>query len=204
MDEAIRALGLQLDDFASHYHRLDVADEDGSGAGVPIEMQVGAIDADGWVEWRVLPSKLSRQEVEQLETEFGARFPGQLRAYLLARFHLFDQVRSQRYQEQLMMTPLPSREPLRPLRRLLQAWGPLVKAKYLPFAEWGDGWGPLCFDLAAADANTEDAPLVWFDHEVLASLGQSAWANRSVMSPVAQPLYSGFRELFVDVFGSRS
>src|SRR5262245_59781900 len=57
--------------------------------GVPSAMQVGEVNADGWVEWRILPSTLSETEVTALEVEFGVQFPPLFRTYLLARFHLF-------------------------------------------------------------------------------------------------------------------
>src|SRR5262245_51922061 len=139
-------VGHLLDAYASDAWRMGVAAEDPADAGVPQEMQVGEVNEDGWVEWRVLPSTLKEADVGALENDFGVQFPPVFRAYLLARFQLFNQVRSRRYDQQIFMTDTPAGKPLRPLRELLKTWQPLIDAGLIPFAQWGDGWGPMCFD----------------------------------------------------------
>jgi hypothetical protein len=193
-------VGQLLDAYASDAWRMGVAAVSPGGAGVPPQMQVGEIDADGWVEWRVLPSTLSETEVAAIEAEFGVQFPPLFRAYLRARFHLFDQVKSLRYDQQVFMTDTPAGEPLKPLRELLSSWRPLTHAGYIPFAEWGDGWGPMCFDAARRDTDG-DCPVVWMDHEALVPLGSERCRQREFVAPLAQPLYGSCREFLVDVFG---
>jgi hypothetical protein len=46
-------------------------------------MQVGEVNAAGWVERRVLPSTLTEAEVTAVEKEFGVQFPPLFRAYWL-------------------------------------------------------------------------------------------------------------------------
>jgi hypothetical protein len=163
-------------------------------------MQIGEIDAHGWVEWQPLPSTLHDADVDALESDLGVQFPPLFRAYLLSRFHLFDQVKSRRYDQQIFMTHTPSRQPLKPLRDLMVAWRPLIDAGFIPIAEWGDGWGPMCFDTAQRDANGE-CPVVWMDHELLIPLGEEACRHRESVRPFVRRLYSSFREFLVDVFG---
>ena len=193
-------VGQLLDTYAIDAWRMGVAAEDPADAGVPPEMQVGAVDEDGWVEWRVLPSTLTEADVGALEGEFGVRFPPVFRAYLLARFQLFDQVRSRRYDQQIMMSDTPAGRPLQPLRELLEAWSPLIDAGIAPFAQWGDGWGPMCFDAVQRRVDSE-CPVVWVDHEVLVPLGPEGRRRREVVAPLVRPLYDSCREFLLDVFG---
>src|SRR5262249_54711272 len=87
--EDIAFVGSLLDAYAPRASDMGVASQDPQDAGVPPEMQVGEVNGDGWVEWRMLPSTLSEPDVAKLEEEFAIRFPPLFRAYLLARFHLF-------------------------------------------------------------------------------------------------------------------
>ena len=107
--EDITFVGQLLDAYAVDAWRMHVAAEDPEDGGVPPQMQVGEVYADGWVEWRVLPSTLNEADVTDVENEFGVQFPPLFTAYLLARFHLFDQVRSRRYDQQILMTDTSSR-----------------------------------------------------------------------------------------------
>jgi hypothetical protein len=193
-------VGELLDTYANDAWRMGVATEDPADGGVPPEMQVGEVNADGWVEWRVLPSTLKHADVSALENEFGVQFPPVFRAYLLARFQLFDQVQSRRYDQQVFMTDTPAGKPLTPLRELMKAWRPLNDADFVPFAQWGDGWGPMCFDAVQRRADG-DCPVVWMDHEALVPLGPEACRRREAVAPLAQPLYDSCREFLVDVFG---
>jgi hypothetical protein len=176
------------------------ADRKGVASGVPAAMQVGQTDAYGWVEWRVLPSTLSEAEVAELENKFGIHFPPLFRAYLLARFHLFDQLKSSRHDQLILMTDTPAKKPLAPLLHLMSAWRPLIDAGFIPFAEWGDSWGPMCFDTGRR-ASDGDCPIVWMDHEILASVSEEQCRARKKVLPLAQPLYESCRELMIDVFG---
>jgi hypothetical protein len=194
----IAHIGALLDAFAETHDRTGVAAEDDESAGVPPSMQAGPVNADGWVKWRMLPSTLTEGDVAALEAAFGVAFPPLFRAWLLARFHLFDQVRSARHGQLIFMTAVPSGARLGPLRALLRAWHPLIGAGFAPFAEWGDGWGPMCFDVQQR-ADDGDCPIVWLDHERLVPLG-AASRQRAAVVPLAQPLYGSFRELLADVF----
>jgi hypothetical protein len=196
----IAFVGKLLDAYAKKAWRMHVAACGPDDAGVPPEMQVGQVTADGWVEWRVLPSTLNEADVTALEGELGVQFPPLFRAYLLARFQLFEQVKSRLYNQQIMMTDTPAGIPLRPLRGLLLAWRPLLEAGFVPFAEWGDGWGPMCFDSAQRRADGE-CPVVWMDHEALIPLGEAQCRQRRSVAPLARPLYQSCKEFLVDVFG---
>ncbi|MDB5292524.1 MAG: hypothetical protein JWL69_3765 [Phycisphaerales bacterium] len=189
----------------AYYQRADPIDRCGvastkpSDRGVPPEMWAGPVDADGWVDWKVLPSTLTSSDVAKLESEFGVAFPPLFQAYLMARFHCFDQVDSARHDELIMLPSLSARDPFRALRDLLKAWRVLIGAELIPFAEWGDGYGPMCFDIRRRRPDG-DCPILWLDHEALAPLGQKA-ATRANLVRLEQPLYDSFAELLQDVFG---
>ncbi len=163
--ETVR-IGALLDAFAipNADAMRTVACEDPEDGGAVPEMRVGNVDAEGGVGWRVLPSRLSAADVSTVEREFDLSLPLELKAYLLARTHLFDQVDSRKHGQLVLLCHTPFQAPLRPFRRALEAWRPITKAGYLPFAEWGDGWGPMCLDVGAAAAGADEAPVVWFDH----------------------------------------
>ena len=148
---------------------MGVAAEGGS-SGVPPEMFDGDVNDEGWVAWRILPSTLPESDITQLESEYAVEFPPLFRAYLLACFQLFDQVHSTLPDQQIFNTDVPSNDPLGPIKRLVGAWRPLLTAQFVPFAEWGDGWGPMCFDTTRR-LDDGDCPVVWMDHELLIPLG---------------------------------
>src|SRR6266511_2279361 len=133
--EDIAWIGQLLDAYAAEEPQRGVASKSPRDSGVPVAMQVGQIDADGWVGWRVLPSTLSETEVRELEAKFGIHLPPLFRAYLLARFHLFDQVTSRQHDQLILMTDTPAGKPLAPLVQLLSAWRGLIDAGFIPFAE---------------------------------------------------------------------
>ncbi len=135
-----------------------------------------------------------------MENKFSIHLPPIFRAYLLARFHLFEQVTSRRYDELILMADTPAGKPLAPLVQLLKAWRPLIGAGFIPFAEWGDGYGPMCFDTDHR-ASDGDCPVIWMEHEILAPLGEEQCRTRKKVLPLAQPLYGSCRELLLDVFG---
>ena len=96
--EDIAFVGQLIDAYSIHERRMCVASVSPRDHGVPEVMQVGPIDAEGWVEWSVLPSTLTEADVAELENNFGIHLPPLFRAYLLARFHMFDQVSSRRHE----------------------------------------------------------------------------------------------------------
>jgi hypothetical protein len=197
--EDIVFVGQLIDAYGVEVDRMGVAATRPEGSGVPAAMQVGEVNADGWAEWRVMPSTLSEAELTEFENKFRMQLPPIFRAYLLARFHMFDQVTSRRYDQLILMSDTPAGKPFAPMLLLLKTWGPMIDAGFIPFAEWGDSWGPMCFDTERR-APDGDCPVVWMDHEALASLSDEQWRMRKKVLPLAQPLYESCRELLLDVF----
>jgi hypothetical protein len=162
----------------------------------PPEIRGETLDSPGWIVSRVLPSTLTEIEVVAVEHLLGVQFPPSFRAYLLARFHLIDQCHAASFQNQLVCWPcVPSRQSFDPVVRYVRSWRALLGAGYIPFAQWGDGWGPMCFDTARRAPDGE-CPVVWMDHELL----HGPLHHRSHVEPLARPLYANSREMIFDLF----
>jgi hypothetical protein len=80
---------------------------------------------------------------------------------------------------------------------LMRSWRQLIDAGFIPFTQWGDGWGPMCFD-AQHRASDGDCPIVWLDHERL--IPPEICLQREQVMPWVQPLYGSCREFLEDVF----
>lgn len=183
MEELTRELDRIIEARASEAIPLPAkgAGGDVEDGGVPRDMEAGPVDADGWVAWKWLPSRVSEADVAEI-TELAPTACAPLRAYLRAHCHLFQQSRWN--DQQVLLVPIPSDDPLGPFLDQLDAWAPLVDAGYVPFATWGDGWGPICVDVARESEG--DAPVIWLDHEILAGLPDSP--SRAQLEPHAQPV----------------
>lgn len=168
--------------------------------GVPTEMFDGEVDHNGEVSWKLLPSVLTASEITALEDEFTITFPSLFRAYLQTASHLFTQFHSREHSHQIMSPPMPANNPLGPLRELILAWKPLTHAGYVPFATWGDGWGPLCFDFETAGTSSKSPPIVWIEHERLLGLGPQHVQERHKVQPLAQHLYRSYRDFLEDTY----
>src|SRR5512132_3538023 len=81
LTEDIAWVGKLIDAYAVGADRRGVASRRPQDSGVPTAMQLGQIDAEGWVEWRVLPSTLSEAELTQVENKCGLQLPPLFRAY---------------------------------------------------------------------------------------------------------------------------
>jgi hypothetical protein len=129
--------------------------------GVPPEMFNGDVDEDGWVEWKIIPSTLSETDIVAFFNGYGITPPQTLVEYMKADFHLIDQVLSEKMD--ISLPEIASDNPFKKMKMMLEAWDFLVKAGYIPIAEMGDGWGPICY-------KQSNGSVVWFDHDELPSL----------------------------------
>jgi hypothetical protein len=196
LEASIVQIGQLIDAYAARTHEFcRMADVEC----VPPEMIERPVDRDGMVTWKLLPSSLRESDLSAFESAIGATFPPSFRTYLLARFHLYEQVQSNKHRRGMIWAAIPSNAPFRNLARMISAWPSLIAAGYVPIAEWGDGWGPVCFDIIGGDSNGE-CPVVWMEHEHLFELGAERCRSRSLVAPLAQPLYESSRELIPDLF----
>ena len=186
-------------DYAENYDCMGVSE------GVPKDMRDGPVDDDGWVSWKVIQSNVSNKNLFEVEEQYGFKFPPYLASYLKACFQLLDQVHSNKHEGNLIMMPCcPSDDPLGPLKNIMKVWSPLFESGYVPFAEWNDGWGPMCLDLKVPTAEGDDFSIVWFDHDEIIPLGEDACTQRDQVEKYSRPLYCSFKELFMDVYAKNN
>ncbi|GGH47702.1 hypothetical protein GCM10008014_11190 [Paenibacillus silvae] len=170
-------------------------------AGVPVEMQDGEVDEEGWVHWRMLDSAVTEEQIDELAEALirprsdacGAAFsvPPLYAAYLSTRYVLNVYLR---YDGCTIALPnLPSDSPLEEIRKLWSAWPTLIEAGYIPFASYEDGAGPVCWDANKPDQE-RDYAVVWFDHE---SLLDEQQYSREKLELHAQTLCSSFRAMLM-------
>jgi hypothetical protein len=201
LDDDIALIGRMIDRFAASNPTLcwSGASTSPDDFGVPADMWASEVDGDGCVTWRVMPSTLKEHAVDRLQSDFDIDFPPIFRAYLLARHHCFDQLGSIKHSQVFMFPDVPTRDPLRKIRSTLEGWRVLLPAGLIPFAEFGDGWGPMCFD-AGARRSDGDCPVLWLDHEQIIPLGDQKLGQRDLLRQFERPLYASFAELLDDVF----
>jgi hypothetical protein len=155
-------------------------------------MFASEISRSGWVKWKFLESNLDESAIEALENEYGIKFPALFRAYLATKFHLFGDIRNGDYY--LFLPSVPADNPLGELKRYIEGWKFLIKYGFIPFGEFQDGWGAICFDMRNA-AGENDFPIVWFDHELVREDMSSAQ-----IETLAKPIFDSFEELMTKMF----
>jgi hypothetical protein len=171
--------------------------------GVPSDMQVGEVDEEGWVRWRMLDSGVTVDQIDELIASYirpgsdtyssSFSLPPLYMAYLSSRYVLDVYLR---YEGVMIELPnLPSDYPLRELRNLWSSWESLIKAGYIPFASYEDHAGPVCWDTTTCNPNDDnDYAVVWFDHDILT---EDRPASREQIEHHAQPLFQSFREMLM-------
>ncbi|GED15297.1 SMI1/KNR4 family protein [Aneurinibacillus migulanus] len=194
-------IALCLDTYFSKHHRVQMRlpiKTDPEDGGVPLSMVNGEVDEEGYVEWKMLPSTVTGEEVTEIEKSLPAPFPPLFRAYLTTRFVLDMQVVNPPYF--FMFPELPADNPFRDITFTLQAWNLLLTTGYIPFAEYQDGWGPVCFDTKQQTADGDYA-IVWFDHEhLLHELDEEDYRLREKVESYAQSLFPSFRVFMTEMF----
>ncbi len=184
-----------LDSYASNINAKDlmrdVAQEPpflSKESGVPPAMFDGEVDAEGWVQWKMLPSTLTEDDVIKIEAILPGQFPPLFRAYLIVRFTMSIET------SKVRLPSLPCDNPFEDLLSELRAWSSLFASGYVAFAKDGNDAGPLCFDFQSR-LSDGDCPIVLFDHEHLINLGEDLCAQREKVVPYAEPVFESFREL---------
>lgn len=151
------------------------------------------MDADGWVQWKPLPSTVTEAEVRALEEEFGAEFPPLFRAFLTTSFVMNLEGGDVR------LPALPSDAPLGEIQSMLEAWAPLHESGYLAFADGPNDAGPLCFD-TRRPREDGDCPVVLIDHELAGDIIDGEPPFREELERIAQPAFESFRDLLIRAF----
>ena len=154
--------------------------------GVPEEMRAGPVDTDGWCKWKLVPSTVTAEDLDRLESEIGCALPSLLRTFLSTYFHYFEDAE------------LGRQTPDKPFSSFDNAWNPvLVRAGYLPFLWDTEGYFIRCIDLT--DMPDEDCcPVVQIDHERLFDLDEDA--GREDLAPLMEPVAASFQAFLSEIF----
>jgi len=148
-------------------------------AKVPNEMRDGSIPARGdWIGWQAIPSTVTSEDLDVLESELGLVFPPLYRDFL-QYMHFFGLTEfGVRFEQHL------PGEWIKKLRRLYSWYREqITRMHLLPIGDESmmDA-GPVCFDTRARD-DDGDCPIVFWDHEWVGS-------DREV-----QPMFSSFGKI---------
>jgi hypothetical protein len=153
--------------------------------GVPDEMRRGEWQQDDWVDWKLVPSRLTEADVTALEAELPFRLPPLFRAFLVTYFVLDMDF------GEFSLPQLPSDDPLVEVRRYLlqpQLW----RIGYAQFAG-GTCGDPVCFDLHSPTPDG-DFPVVAINHDRI--VPHENWRHRDLVEPHASWEAGSFREFF--------
>ncbi len=172
-------------------------DWDPDEGGVPAAMIDGEADDEGYAKWRMLPSDVSYLEIEELEKITGSQLPPLFKAYLSVRFHLFGEIGNE--ETSFLIPTLPSDYRLGNVRQQMLSWPPLLEAGFVPFCDYEDGIGPVCFDTRRRGPD-DDCPIVWMEHEMLHGLAPGEISDRANLEPTAKVLFPSFRSFMKELF----
>ena len=152
---------------------------------VPADMRRGQWQEDDWVDWKMIPSRLTEADVDALEKKLPFRLPPLFRAFLVTYFVL--DLDFGEYQ----LPQLSSDAPLRDVQRyLLQP--SLWAIGYSQCASSGCG-DPVCFDLHAPHEEGEFEVVV-INHDMIVPFEN--WHRRDRVEPHATRVAGSFREFF--------
>lgn len=133
-----------------------------------------------WKKWKLVPSTVTDQEIEQLEEEIGIQLPKCLRAFLTVYHHHFGE-------------PIGSNSIIEPFYEIRNAWNPLlVKCGYLPFTWAEDGYYIRCINLEHMP-DEEQCGIYQIDHEALFSMDEDTVQKGEIeqnMEYISQNLFT--------------
>lgn len=127
---------------------------------VPNEMVQSVIDKEGWYEWKLIPGTLTTVDYKNLEAKFKATFPDNFIEW--HKRYFFPDC-------DCSIIRLPHSLPTKPLEKLSEnlSWyisEQLIPLGLIPFADEGNGVGPLVFDTRNT-SDTKDFPIKVYDQE---------------------------------------
>lgn len=149
---------------------------------VPEDMWVkDAEPEEEWQQWTLIPATISEEEIENLERNWGVKFPEILKCFFNTYFHLFD-------------GPIGRHSSDEPFWSLKNAWNPvLIKGGYLPFTWDQEGYFIRCIDLHNMP-DEEKCPVCQIDHEVLFEFNENDEINREEIESKMEKLADNFLE----------
>lgn len=126
-------------------------------ADVPIEMRDNSIEPnDDWIGWKIIPSTVTNQHLNDLEERLGLVYPPIYRQFLQS-YHFYE-LWYLRFQEHLIHSWQDD------LIQLYEGCSNLIEHGLIPFGTEPTTDGIACFDTTARLKNG-DCPVVFWDHE---------------------------------------
>ena len=131
---------------------------------VPPAMAAGTEDEEGWISWKTVPSKVTKDEIAQLESEIGYKLPKLFNDLLRYKYYLeldFGWIR---------FFPFPSDQGIHAVKNWLvsksQQYG-LLRRGHMIFASSSDDEAYYCFSITknelSKDAIEQDYPVIFWD-----------------------------------------
>ncbi len=130
---------------------------------VPKDMQDGSPDSSGWVSWKPIPSRITKEQVKAVEVRSGLPFPALFTEYLTF-YHTMEVDLGW-----IRIMGLPSDEGIKAIEKWvfeMDMSEPCIRNGYIIFGVDGDDLGYLCFDAnrrIMTDAGS-DCPVVLVEH----------------------------------------
>jgi hypothetical protein len=159
---------------------------------VPEDMRVpGSLpNSSGWMEWHIIPSRVSDTDLDNLEKDLPAKLPAIYRAYL-STYHIIDSDFGDWW-----LPELPSDRPLFRASQYLHQkdlWElDLMQIGSNPFGD------PVCLDLRSKREDG-DYRIVNIPHDCIP---REAWQSRETLEPHLQHLADSFYD-FLDVIENK-
>lgn len=171
---------------------------------VPMDMRNGEVDEEGWVDWKIVDSTITMQEIEVIEQQYQITYPELYKQFLMAYHYVELQFRNIKegdgYKGDCAFIEMPSlatTSKLNEVVNLIENWDPMLLAGYLPFAVGEDSQGPVCFDLRNP-TEQGDYPVVWVLHDYLHHLDDikhDGEAIREFLLPYIREIFTSFEEM---------
>jgi hypothetical protein len=171
---------------------------------VPMDMRNGEVDEEGWIDWKIVNSTITMEEIEVIEQQYEIIYPELYKQFLMAYHYVELQFKNIKegssYKGDCAFIEMPrllTGEGLSEVISLIENWHPMLLAGYLPFAVAEDGQGPICFDLQSPNEQG-DYPVVWVLHDYLHQLvdaQQDGEAIRTFLQPYIKEIFPSFEEM---------
>lgn len=171
---------------------------------VPMDMRNGQVDEEGWIDWKIVNSTITMEEIEVIEQQYAIKYPELYKQFLRAYHYIELQFKNIKegssYKGDCAFIEMPrllTGEGLSEVISLIENWNPMLLAGYLPFAVGEDGQGPICFDLRNPNEQG-DYPVVWVLHDYLHQVDdaqQDGEAVRAFLQPYIREIFPSFEEM---------
>lgn len=130
---------------------------------MPLEMIDNPINPNNdWIPWKAIPSKVTDQDILELENKIELKYPGLYIDFLKYKhFYELENIADITFFKHCVRD---WKNYL--LDQYFEYWDPeeLIYKGFIPFANYSD-WGIVCFDTNRSNSN--DCPIVMFDQETL-------------------------------------